>query len=262
MIFNNYPAHPTHVRVIKEFWVFQDTNKTPGRHKIIPDGYCEIIFHFGDPYRIKLNGDWEMQPNALFAGQITKHFFLENTGCSDTLGVKLYPDIAAELFRIDMSTVTDKVVDLGMVDTMQPLNELAKTRSDKDRIEIVSKWIDKLIFEKAEWSIHSAVDIILERNGVVGIDSLSKKCGMSKRHLERLFKLKIGLSPKLLARIIRFSYIFKNVEKSGPSWIDLAFKSGYFDQSHFIRDFKEFTGEEPGKYGFNEKNMANFFLLK
>jgi AraC-like DNA-binding protein len=51
-------------------------------------------------------------------------------------------------------------------------------------------------------------------------------------------------------------------EKGDPSWMDLTYEAGFADQSHFIRNFKSFTGEDPTGYSFGEKNMANFFMQK
>jgi len=80
--------------------------------------------------------------------------------------------------------------------------------------------------------------------------------------LENLFKKWVGLSPKLFARIIRFSYIFQLVQDNNQSWSSLAYEAAYYDQSHFIRNFKSFTGENPADYSFDEENMANFFLKR
>jgi AraC-like DNA-binding protein len=51
------------------------------------------------------------------------------------------------------------------------------------------------------------------------------------------------------------------VQQHKEKWTSLAYEAAFFDQAHFIKDFKHFTGENPGKYSFDEKNMANFFLM-
>ncbi|MDZ7771238.1 MAG: DUF6597 domain-containing transcriptional factor [Balneolaceae bacterium] len=78
-----------------------------------PDGFPEIIFHYGDPYRIRLGEEWEIQEPSLFAGQITGHFFLENTGRSKMIGIKLMPAAVVQLTALDMSLYTDRVVPLS-----------------------------------------------------------------------------------------------------------------------------------------------------
>ncbi len=97
---------------------------------------------------------------------------------------------------------------------------------------------------------------------MVAVAVMAQSIGLSERQLERLFKKYIGLSPKFYTRIIRFSTIFELIQQEDPGWAGLAYESGFYDQSHFIRNFKAFTGEDPSRYGFDEKNMANFFLKK
>ncbi|NQY35322.1 MAG: AraC family transcriptional regulator [Alteromonadaceae bacterium] len=80
------------------------------------------------------------------------------------------------------------------------------------------------------------------------------------RQLERYFKQAIGLPPKLYCRIIRFAYIFKLISTNNSNWSEISTQAGFYDQSHFIKNFKEFTGEEPSKYGFKAENLANLFL--
>jgi AraC-like DNA-binding protein len=80
--------------------------------------------------------------------------------------------------------------------------------------------------------------------------------------MENLFKKWVGLSPKFYSRIVRFNYIFDLVQKNKYNWNDLAYEAAFYDQSHFIRSFKNFTGENPTDYSFNEQNLANFFLRK
>jgi AraC-like DNA-binding protein len=85
---------------------------------------------------------------------------------------------------------------------------------------------------------------------------------LSERQLLNQFRQQVGLSPKLYARIIRLNYIFQLMMEKKEKWSLLAYEAAYFDQAHFIRDFKTFTGDNPGQYAFNEKNFANFFLMR
>lgn len=105
-------------------------------------------------------------------------------------------------------------------------------------------------------------ELIFESNGMAGIKDLCEAGNKSERQLQRLFKKYIGLSPKYYARIIRFNYIFRLIKEKERSWAEIVFESGYYDQSHFIRNFKAFTGEDTSAYYFEAPNMANFFLNK
>src|ERR1700754_1042334 len=89
-------------RAVECYWTVKDDDPTPVKQKIIPDGFTEIIFHFGDHYRINLNGKWRNQGTRLLAGQISKYFYLENSGKTDILGIKLKPTAITHLYEIPM----------------------------------------------------------------------------------------------------------------------------------------------------------------
>ena len=99
-------------------------------------------------------------------------------------------------------------------------------------------------------------------SGHVSVTELCDHVATGERNLERIFRTYIGLSPKFFGRIIRFNKIFELVQIEDPSWSDLVFETGYYDQSHFIRNFKAFTGEDPTRYLFSSPSLANFFLAK
>lgn len=255
-------------RTIKNFWqVDSEENRSIVREKIIPDGYPEIIFHYGDHYKTNINGVWQNQGLDLIAGQIKNHFFLENSGVSKMFGIKLQPWVLAELFDIDMFELTDKVIEVPdkILKTLQPVKKICTSSlSFDEKVTRTENWfsefIAKLNFEATKGQ--EAVELIINNNGKVELKSIQDKIGISDKSLERYFKKNIGLSPKYYSRVIRFAYIFKLINSDEIDWSDIAFLTGFYDQSHFIKNFKEFTGEDPSKYAFFEKNLANFFLKR
>ncbi|MEM8938135.1 MAG: AraC family transcriptional regulator [Bacteroidota bacterium] len=249
--------------IVKEYWVYENENPEIKREKIIPDGYSEIIIHYKSPYRIHINGNWEMQSVILFSNQISSYFFLENTGSSGMIGIKLHPVSFYELFGGEMSSYTDHVVPLEEIipkKSIHLIEALNREIGIPTKILSIDRWITSQARVISKMRI--AVDRILETNGLIDIQKLAIEGGQSLRSFERKFKKVVGVSPKFYSRIIRFSKIFHKIRSEDHSWVSLALQSGYFDQAHFIKNFKEFTGEEPSKYGFNEKNLANFFLIK
>jgi AraC-like DNA-binding protein len=267
MSFHRFAPDKELERFIESYWLVNDDDPTPGRQKIVPDGFTEIIFHFGDPYRILLHHEWEMQAECLLAGQIRKHFFLENTGRSEIVGIKFRPTALTHLYGLYMHQFTDKVADLSAVpgthfgDTRK---QLAESKDLAEKVNVLNVHFRNLILEKpfVETAADRAIDIIFLKHGMLPVSEISGFAGIGERQLENLFKKYIGLSPKFYARIIRFSYIFTLVQEDNQNWSGIAYDASFFDQSHFIRNFKDFTGENPSDYSFDEKNLANFFLQK
>lgn len=251
---------------VKSFW-FIDSEGDSSIHqeKIIPDGYPELIFHYGDPYKININGSWELQGRTILAGQIRNYFFLENTGESKMFAIKFQPWALKELFGIEMSSITDTVIEipLQMRKALQEVVAMATgIASFEEKVLHIENWFKSYI-GNGEFNFsakYRSVISLIEKKGSIPLKELQEGYQISERALERYFKSYIGLSPKFYARLIRFSYIFQLVQEEEIDWADIVFRAGYYDQSHFIKNFKEFTGEDPSAYGFSEKNMANFFL--
>lgn len=265
MIFKSIPPLPHLNGIVKEFWVYENDDFVPEVQKIIPDGFSEIIIHYGDSYRINLGKEWETQSRILYSSQISKYFYLQNNGMSGMMGIKLHPASFHELFQKDVSIYADQVIPLESILTkdMNLLNQvLNPSLNIKNRLQFAQQWIDEHLENRSESKIRNVVDMIIEKKGLIGIENLKDIVKLSTRQFERNFKKVVGLTPKFYSRIIRFNYIFEIMKEQNDSWIRTALQSGYFDQSHFIKNFKEFTGEEPSQYGFEDVNMANFFLKK
>lgn len=245
--------------------MMQSDDPEPRTEKIIPDGFTELIFNYGDLYRANMNGEWHLQSANLFAGQLRSYFYLQNTGVTASVAVKLKPAALTQLYGIQMDQYLDKIVDL---DTF-PHPELNRLKSillpfdTEDQLkQVMDNYFLDLARQAASNPIQAALDLIFETNGIVSVAELALAAGCGERQLERLFKRFVGLSPKYYARIIRFNYIFQLLNSGTSSWADIVYQSGYYDQSHFIRNFKAFTGEDPSGYYFDAPNMANFFLNK
>jgi AraC-like DNA-binding protein len=267
MFFKRFDPAEELKSVIECYWIIEDDDTTPQQQKIIPDGFNEIIFHYRSPYRINLGGDWEDQSLSLLAGQIRKHFFLENTGASGIIGIKVKPTALTHLFGLVMHRFTDRAVDLASVPALQPIliqEQLRDAAGHGERIVLLNDLFKKIVLEKKyiTTAADHAIELIFANHGMIPVSTITQTVGIGERQLENLFKKYIGLSPKFFMRIIRFNYIFKLVQDNNQSWSGLAYEASYFDQSHFIRNFRDFTGENPSDYAFDEKNMANFFLQK
>lgn len=251
---------------IKSFWLIDSKgDKSIQQEKIIPDGYPELIMHYGDPYKININDSWELQESTILAGQIRNYFFLENTGESKMFAIKFQPWALKELFGIEMSSITDTVIEmpLQIQKTLQKVIAIATgTVSFEEKVVHIEDWFKSYLSNgKFNFSAkYKAVVSLIHKKGSIPLKELQEDYQISERGLERYFRSYIGLSPKFYARVIRFSYIFQLVQEEEIDWADIVFRAGYYDQSHFIKNFKEFTGEDPSKYGFSEENMANFFL--
>lgn len=102
---------------------------------------------------------------------------------------------------------------------------------------------------KMDKRINGIADTILYQNGLVNIEVLAGQSNMSLRGFEQKFAEQVGLSPKLYARIIRFNHALAiKTLMPARNWTSIAHSCGYYDQMHFIKDFKAFAGQSPNSF--------------
>ena len=264
MEFNEIAAPLALHKFIECYWHIKDLEATPhGIQKIIPDGRPEIIFHFGDPYQIKIGSNWYTQARALVAGQFRFHFLLRNAGAVNMLGIKFRPWGLGLLYPFSMKKLVNQVHPLDQYANIQfPDFDVSQQSVEEVVLELNAVLEARVKAFEDQTEVISALQEIQIKNGLLKISDLCQDQGIAERRLERFCLKTVGISPKFLARIFRMNYIFKLMKEKNRSWTDLAFESGFFDQSHFIKNFKEFTGEDPSNYLFNAETMANFFVKR
>lgn len=271
MDFTRITPHPDLEEFIECYWMMYSDDSLPMVEKVIPDGFTEIIFNYRDVYQSKIGGDWNLQSPNLIAGQLRTFFYLQNTGATGSVAIKLKPAALTQLFGFHMDHYVDKIVDLDTFSNpaLKQLKEkvvtsvgIGNNKQDHFIKKLLDDYFGTLIQTAPENPLKEPLDLIFRSNGMVTVAEMAAIARIGERQLERLFKKYIGISPKYYARIIRFNYIFKLIKSKKSSWTEIVYQSGYYDQSHFIRNFKAFTGEDPSSYFFEKKNMANFFLNK
>lgn len=280
MKFTRIKPHPDLNQLIECYWMMQSDDAEPRIEKIIPDGFPELIFNYKDVYRAKMNGPWNLQTPNLLAGQIRTYFYLENTGTTGSVAIKLKPAALTQMFGLNMDQYLDQIADLDTLPNSELIVLKEKIASlthmkgiesaeSVESVELepqVKLMLDDYFLDLSNTAgpnpLKATLDLIFGSNGMTSVAEMAALAGVGERQLERLFKKYIGLSPKYYARIIRFNYIFQLIKSKKNSWAEIVYQSGYYDQSHFIRNFKSFTGEDPSAYFFEEQNMANFFLNK
>jgi methylphosphotriester-DNA--protein-cysteine methyltransferase len=97
----------------------------------------------------------------------------------------------------------------------------------------------------------------------LNIKGLAARIGLSQRQLLRHFDERVGLAPKTLARVFRFQRVVERLDKERRAhWADIAVDAGYYDQSHFVRDFRQFTGLNPSRYLLDRRDYGNYVPIR
>lgn len=219
--------------------------------KFIPRPDISIVFHFKDCPLIL--GKTNIQLEPFFAAPIIpKSIVLNFQGTMDTFIVICKPTVFSHVFGIDLTPIPKQSIDLPCA-IFQPLwNELSQLRTTEERINHFTDFINS--FQHTPYQ-PDAIDIfynkITEKGTTVLLKEIVRECPASQRTLERYFIKRTGVTPKTLMRIVRLDYLWTKIkDEKAIDYQDLIFDGNYFDQAHFINDFKSIIGETPN-YFFN-----------
>jgi AraC-like DNA-binding protein len=246
--------------VIECYWSV-DGNDTE-QQKIIPDGFPEIIFHFGDRYElIDENGVASLQEKMLVSGQISRPILLRATGSSNVFGIKFKPAGIWRLLGFDMSKIKDRVIPLADVynPALQWYNVLARSIKEQ-RVKIAGELLLAELKSSNGDDVSLIIKTIEERKGNVSIEEICERHRLSPRKLQRMFQQQVGITAKQYSRIVRFRTVYALLQKPSLTKTDSLYLSGYFDQPHFNREFREFTNENPEKWFADNNAFSNLFM--
>lgn len=253
--------------LIKCYWTLEsETEETPEKQTIIPDGCMEMIFHYGDLYRqYTENGNSLIQPKCFVIGQLTRPLEIEPTGKTGIFSVRFHPNGFLPFTTIPIKEMENTAVSLEKLfgqNGQEIEQQILTASSTAERIKLIEVFLLNRLTdnETIDRIVKSTVETILTANGQLTIDELSKQTNINRRQLERKFSSAIGLSPKQLSKTIRLQATLKMLlNKKFTSLTALAYENEYYDQAHFIKDFKELSGFTPKEFYGNNLKMSSLF---
>lgn len=236
---------------IRYFGILEDDNfcDETKTFKVIADGCPGLIFQenpncFLDKNKYKL-------PQLFIHGLTASNSHKTTKGNYRNICVYFQPNAIKSIFGIDANELTEGYVDLNNVVKNDLTDQLlGEIKMDK-RIDMLSDFISQQIANN-RYRENPKASYALAKINVYNEDALFKiqsELNVSERSLERIFKTNVGISPKLFFRICRFQAVLHYIrQRSFSSLTELAHNHGYADQSHFIREFREFTGATPKQF--------------
>lgn len=151
---------------------------------------------------------------------------------------------ANELFNV--ITSLDDIFEKNKVNEVE--EKLAATSTDKQRINIVEQFLLSHLKDiQADKLIVEAVKLIYQSNGTIRIKELNEKLFISQSPFEKRFRKVVGTTAKKFASIVRFNSVLDNLNET-KTLTEICYENNFFDQAHFIKDFKQFTGDTPENF--------------
>jgi AraC-like DNA-binding protein len=248
-------------------WALDGWTRGGALDPVLPDGHPEIIVHSGDPFAsVAPSGVRTLQAPVLVAGQMRHALALTALGHAHVAGARLRPHGLKAFFGGSCEDLTDLVVDLASIDLQLArhlLVDVAARPTPMERMHALDRalcrWANG---QRIDPLVGQACELATARRGLTRVSSLVRDAGLSARQFERRFGAQVGLSPKAFLRVVRFQQVLKAMDGGGPTdWARLAVEHGFYDQPHFVNDFKAFTGLAPTEWNITDDSLTAVFSV-
>ena len=260
MNYQTFQPHSDLAALVNFYWTLEvPYDPKNQKQKIIPDGFIEMTFNFGDGIkRYTSDNEFIVHPCAMVMGQRTKPYYIEPIGDVDSFAICFYPHGFANFVNVKLEDLVDQETPIkelfGEEEAQELEQRLIDANDTQKRIKIIEAFLLNKLHESTTVNsiVKSTVDALLSTKGNMPIGEILKDHSSNRRQLERNFKKQIGISPKQLGKVIRLHAALKMILSNDGNLTNVAYENEYFDQSHFIKDFKEFVGTTPKEFLGND----------
>ena len=253
-----YRPSPPLDAFIECLWYWEGAPQTHSKERLLPSGEPAIIFNLREePIRLYDAEDltrWAEYGHAVLSGARSNCFVIDCEQQERVIGVQFRPGGAFPFLRMPLSEAEDTSVAL---DDIWPgrageIRERLLASSDVNSMLLV---LEQCLSERLARSpeLHPAVTYALGQflsgRDYGRVESVSEKIGLSARRFIELFHRQVGLTPKVFCRVRRFQRVLHAVQGAKDAdWAQIALECGYYDQPHFIHEFRSFSGLTPNAY--------------
>ena len=254
---------------VRYYWTLQ-LDLPPASHfsvQLLAEGF-EFTFNMADTIEIiNCDGRAKYISTTSITGPMSRPMRVRSTGAVNLFGICFNPGGGYPFFKYPTHEMVDQYSSADDLWGAKGREFVENIHNDcgttQARIEAANAYLTRCLKTNLREDVvtQKAIETIESCKGRITVEQLARQLGLSSRHLTRKFKERIGMSPKYLCRNIRFKQVYKRIEAAAShcNWADLALTYGYYDQSHFINEFKYFTGKSPESYFLSSRNAPDFF---
>ena len=259
-IYRHIPSPPLN-QYVDFYWYYVDFSPDHDREHVLPDGTFELIVNLQEiPRKLFHDADstgYDPFQRGWISGAHAKFLIIDALPQSSMIGVHFKPGGAAAFLGVPSDELAGQVVELDAVwgsAVWDWRNQLLAARTPDSKFSILERLLSHRFAQRKLRRRHVdvvawALDRYMAEPDLQTITSVSSRVGFSHKHFIDLFRRQTGLSPKVFCRIRRFQKALLEVQtRAEINWADVACSCGYFDQSHFVHDFKKFSGLNPSAY--------------
>ena len=226
--------------------------------KTTPNNTFDILINLnGSVSLIHEHSHTHLEKNGIM-GMNTEHRTIELKDLTKGFHLRLEPQRIANFTRVPVSEITKQALTLHDLFKFNIDGQIEETKEVSKQLEIIEKSFVNIFEEVDTRKVEYLINTIKASNGSLSKQQLAALINSSEKTVERLFNNRVGISVKNFSKIVRFQNaieLFESIKnKEATNLLDIAIDSGYYDQSHFIRDCKALTGKTPSEY-FNIENL-------
>ena len=238
-------------RFVAYFWALHDV-PVDAMGRLVPSATLDLVVNLHEDvlrYDDPQSGVYRKYSGAVAAGAYGRYFEFANRTPASLIGVHFRPGGALPFLGVPPGELADRHVDLETLwgRTATELRErLCAAPTSKQRFAVMESALRSRLTDHLAG--HPALPFALEQLGRPGctVGGVAASIELSRRRFVEVFTREVGMTPKRLSRVLRFQRVSDLARRAEvPDWGQLALACGYFDQSHLIRDFVEFTGTTP-----------------
>ncbi|MEP1033003.1 AraC family transcriptional regulator [Ekhidna sp.] len=257
---------------IESIVYFDKYSPTHDVEQMLPDGYQDLVIDLTDqPKYIFDNHSLLVKQKcseAWLSGTRTSLITIDAGGTDSSMMVVRFKHGAAFHFtQFPITEVKDQVLDSDLIfgDKIKILRSDIKTASlVSDKIDTVERFLEQqLLPEEIPSAVTFAVEAIKSNPSTQTIEWVASKTGYSQKHFINLFKKHLGITPKGFQKIQRFQKVVLEIDSTCQiNWTQLSLDCGYYDQAHFINEFKAFSGYSPKQYLTVKGPLINYIPVR
>ncbi len=271
MNYQTFQPHPDLQSLVSCYWTLEVLAENDAeKQRIVPDGCIEMAFILGDDIkRYTSENEFILQPRAMILGQTIEPFYIKPTGYINTFAIRFYPYGFANFVTTPIKNLANKETPIELLFGENSANALEQkiiqATDTNERIKIIENFLLRKLNDKViiDTIVKTTIDTLFSTRGSTSINKVLKDNLSKRRQLERKFQKQIGISPKQLGKVIRLQTALKILlNQEMDSFTQVAYESDYYDQAHFIKDFKEFTGTTPKEFLNDDKMVLSSLFYK
>lgn len=247
---------------IEAYCFFKKADSSLITDYFFPNGKPAIVFHLQKPFSfLNLEEKWEKMSPVNFVSCATCPVLLQSGEETDTIAVIVNPSSIFNMYNLKLGN-TNYPVDARQNIDKKLYIQLTENEDTGARAKLLDAYFTEKLknYNQQHDLFKNICDYIIHNQGIIKRNSIAKEFGISESYIHKLFLQRLGISFKPYVQVVRISNILQELCSNGHhDWFEISEKYGYFDQAHFIKDFKKLTGKTPQQYYHFDKTFSAIF---